>query len=186
MPVPPQAAWEATYEPETKAYYAAYQLDQSYKVANLWQKWIDPNVIGIEAAPPYAPSVATTDATAFSPVNLEGASSVAQIAQILATAWKNYVLAFVWPPPPPVPPFSAITLVETSPTGAAAAYAILMTGLIAELVLVPGNPATAFADKATAYSALFRTATLSIGIQITGLGIGAPPPPLVLPLSGVQ
>lgn len=186
MTVPPATALSSTYEPKLKDYYAQYQMNQAYLVSNFWQAWLDPGIAGIESAAPFPGSSGTTAAGNFAPLPLEGAASAAAIAAILATGWQNYMLAITWPPMPPAAPFSAITSVVTSPTGVAAAFAILFSGLLAELVVVPPDPTTAFQEKGDAFAALFRTATLATGIMIIGLGIGAPPPPLIIPLSPVM
>lgn len=183
--LPDLATFASHYEPMLKDYYAKYQADQTYLVKNFWQQWIDTGVKGIESAAPFAGSSGTTDQTQFSPLPLEGVSPAASVAALLVAAFENYMNAIVWPPMAPVAPFSAITSVVTSPTGLAAASAILLAGMIAELAVVP-PPATAFADKANAFAALFNTAAAASGIMITGLGIGSPPPPLVVPLSPVQ
>lgn len=183
--MPPQSILESTYSPLLQAYYKQFQANQAYLVKNFWEQWLDPGVKGIASAAPFPGSSGSTDLSAFAPLPLEGAKSVAQTAVMLASGWLNYVNAIKWNPMSPVPPFSAITAVITSPVGAAAAYATLLAGLIAELTLVPPDPASAMAAKATAFATLFHAATAAVGIQITGLGIGSPPPPLVVPLSPV-
>lgn len=185
MPVPAVTVLSGSYQTKLKAYYTQYQADQTYLVKNFWQAWLNPGITGIESAAPFPGSSGTTTPTAFAPLALEGATSVAATAAILATGWSNYMSAITWPPMAPSGPFSAITSVVTSPTGLAAASATLLAGLIAELTVIP-PVLTAFQEKADAFAALFRTASLATGIMITGLGFGGPPPVVIIPLSPVM
>lgn len=187
MTIPALSVLTDSYKTKLQTYYAQYQADQTTLVKTFWQSWLDPGIAGIESASPFTGSKATTTASSFSPLPLEGASSPAAVAAVLATAWQNYMEAITWPTMAPVAPFSAITSVVTSPSGLAAAYATLLAGLTAELATMPaGDTDAAFSSKGQAFGQLFQTATISAGIQISGLSTSAPPAPLVVPLSPIQ
>lgn len=186
MPMKPVADWISTYEPSVKDYYDLCAIDPFHPEKNLWSKWIDKNAQGISVVAPYAASTGTTNVSSFSPLALKTAKSAPQVAVLMATAWRNWYNAITFTPPPPLPPFSAITAVAPSPSGVAAAYAILVASLTAELSITVPDPALSFLLKAKKFGTIFNTATKAAGVQITGLGIGGPPPPLVLPLVAVN
>lgn len=148
----------------------------------LWGKWVHQNTQGIAGAPPFA-ATATAVQTNFPPVLIPAPGTPPTTAAIIASAWMAYINAIVWAPPPPVPPFSAITLVTTSPLGSAAAMASLLAALTAEFALpmAPGEAGNKI--KALGVATAFYTATLSAGIMVTGLSLPSPVPvPLVIPL----
>lgn len=188
MPLKPQPDWESSYKDGLAAYYQAYGLNQSLSVETFWQPWVAQNCVGLSSAAPFTGSAAVITPTAFSPVDFTGAASAAQSAQILADAWQAFMTALTWPPTiSPAPPFGTILSVTTSPTGLAAAYATLLSGLIAEMGTLPPDPLTAFDLKGAAMATLFRGATIAAGIEIDGLATaGTPPPPVSLPLSPIE
>lgn len=182
MSITPITNWISTYESKLNDYYDQYQLDPSYEIVKFWAGWVNSAGTGIQVAPPYA-STGTTSEGSFSPVNFTPSMLAPQSALVLANAWQSWALGITWQVPAPVPPFSVIDTVVTSPLGVAAAYVLLLAGLTAEF-LTPSPPDgdAAMLIKKTAIGTLFYTATLSMGVQISGLGIGGPPPPLVIPL----
>lgn len=182
MAMKPLSDWIATYEPRCKDYYALAGAAPGIPAEVMWQSWVDPNAQGIAVIPPYATSTGTTTKGNFSPIVTGAAMLPPVTALMIATAWLNWYTSITWSTPAPAPPFSVIFSVVSSPAGSAASFAILLAGLIAEFSILPSDPATAFQLKATAYATLINTATKTAGVQISGLGIGGPPPPLVLPL----
>lgn len=188
MPLKPQADWADSYESGLTDYYEAYGDNPALQVITFWQPWIAENCAGLESAAPYTGSAAVITPTAFAPVDFTGVSSAVQAAQVLADAWQAFMTALTWPPTAAVaPPFSVISAIQTSPTGMAAAYTVLLSGLVAEMAALPPDPLTAFALKSAAFATLFRTATLAAGIQLDGLAIGGtPPPPVSVPLSPIM
>jgi hypothetical protein len=104
------------------------------------------------------------------------------IAKKMADAWKAWISAITYAPAPPAPPFSQILSVTPSQVGILVAYSTLLSGLTAEMLVVPPDPNSAFKLKAVAMGTLFYTATVSAGVQIDGLSLSVPPAPLSIPL----
>lgn len=188
MSIAPLSQWISTYQTKLQAYYTQCQTVPTTPVATFWQDWVDSNTKGIQSAAPYAGAKGTTTAGAFSPVVFSPSMLPPASALVLASAWKAYYSAITWAPmPSPVAPFSVILTVVSSPSGMAAAYSALLSGLTAEFLSLPPDPASAMATKATAIGTLFYTATLAGGIQLDGLATsGTPPPPVTVALSGVE
>ena len=180
MPIKAAKTWIDTYQPGIEKHYDAMAKGLPDKIEDFWQKWVDDNAQGLEVMPPYA-TKGTTTKTAFS-LSLPPSGTAPIIAKLMATAWKNWFTAITFTPPAPAPPFSAIIAVTPSQVGLALAYATLLAGLIAEMALIPPDPATAFKLKATKMGTLFYTATISVGVQVDGLSLSVPPVPLSLPL----
>jgi len=180
MPIKAVKSWIDTYEPGIQKHFDAMGKGLPDKIEDFWQKWVDSNGQGLEVGPPYA-TKGTTMPTAFS-LSLPPTGTAPIIAQLMATAWKGWFQAITFAPPAPAPPFSAILSVTASPVGLALAYSTLLAGLIAEMAIIPPDPASAFKLKAAKYGLLFYTATISVGVQIDGLSMSAPPVPLSLPL----
>ena len=184
MPVKPAPVWGQTLEKKIKESFD--NVDKKIvpgllATGKAYQSWINENAVGISTLPPFAGSNGTNTAGAFNPVIFGVPGDPVSAAAIMSTAWFAWYMAITWTPIPPVPPFSAIALVSSSPVGAAAAQALLLAGLLAEFALVPPIPALG-KTKYPRIAQLFYTATTTAGVMITGLGIGAPPPPLILPL----
>ena len=173
----PLPAWAKYYEPKNK--------DSFDTMIPFCGSWVDENATGIQVSPPYQ-SQGTTSFAAFGPlVGLAAAQSPVETANILATAWQTWYLAIQFTPSPPIPPFGSITAITPSPLGISAAYSTLLTGLVAELAVVPPDPTTGFIIKGSSYGALFQAATLAAGVQIVGFlppVPPAPPIPLTIPL----
>lgn len=178
MAMKPLPNWAKSYE--------AKQKDSFTTHIPFWGTWVDENAQGIQVAPPYQ-STGTTQPGAFNPLApLLASTSGAMSATILASAWQAWYLSIQFAPSPPVPPFLAITSVTPSSVGVAAAYATLLSGLIAEMSVNATDPVTGFLMKGTALASLFNAATLAAGVQISGLSMSTPPVPLVLPLIPVM
>jgi len=93
---------------------------------------------------------------------------------------KTWFLLTTWTIPPPLPPFSAITSVVSSSTGATTQEAILITALTAEFFLpAPPEPNAAWAAKAAAFEVLFAAAIRSAGVDIIGIGLAPVFPPVI-------
>lgn len=180
MPIKAAKTWADKYEPGIQKHYDAMGKGLPDKIEDFWAKWVDENSQGLEVAPPYKTS-GTTNVKSFS-LSLPSAGSAPIIAALMANAWKSWFQSITFLPPPPAPPFSAIISVMPSPLGLALAYAGLLSGLIAEMALIPPDPATAFKLKGTKMGLLFYTATITAGVQIDGLSLSVPPVPLSLPL----
>lgn len=173
-------SWIDTYEPGIQKHYDKMMQGIDDKIENFWKKWQDDNTQGLEVLPPYK-TQATTLPDNFS-LSLPSKGTAVQIATLMAKAWKGYMEKIQWAPPSPAPPFSAILAVTPSSLGIAAAYASLLAGLIAEMVLIPPDPNSAFKLKAAKYGLLFYQATVSAGVQIDGLSLSTPPVPVSIPL----
>jgi hypothetical protein len=185
MTVKPVSDWASSYKSGLEAYYARAASNPTEDASKFWQDWMDENTQGIEMLAPYSGSGVTTK-TDFAPVSFSPSMMAPQSAKVLADCWQSYVNAITWSPPPPAPPFSVITAAIPSTLGITAAYSALLSGLIAEFLIMPPDPTTALVTKAAAISALFYTATISSGVQLDGLAIpGAPPPPLTVPYTPV-
>jgi len=180
MPAKAAKSWIDSYQPGIEKHYDKMMQGIPDKIEDFWKKWVNDNAQGLEALAPYG-SKATPLADDFS-LSLPPSGTPVVIAQLMATAWKGWVEKIVWPPPPPAPPFSVVLSVKASSLGVAIAYAGLFSGLIAEMAIIPPDPASAFKLKATSMGTLFYTATVSAGVQIDGLSLSAPPVPVSLPL----
>lgn len=181
MPLAPLSTWASSYEEVFDEAFGSATAGGPDESAKAWAKWVNQNGNKIEVAPPYTTQGETKENN-FSPLTFPTPGSSAISALILATAWQNWYTSIQFKPPAPVPPFLSIDTVIPSPVGVPIAFSTLYAGLIAEMTLVPPDPATAFALKGAAYASLFYSATLAAGVQISGLAPGAPPVPLVLPL----
>lgn len=173
-------SWIDSYQPGIEKHYDAMMQGLPDKIEDFWKKWVDDNAQGLAVLPPYATEAKTMPEN-FS-LSLPPSGTPVIIAQLMATAWKGWVEKIQWAPPAPAPPFSAITSVTVSSLGVAIAYAALFSGLIAEMSVIPPDPNSAFKLKATSMGTLFYTATISAGVQMSGLSLSVPPVPLVLPL----
>lgn len=180
MPIKASKTWIDTYEPGIQKHYDKMGKGIPDKIEDFWMNWVDSNGQGIEVASPYA-TKGTTVPTAFS-LSLPPTGGPAVIAKLMATAWKGWFQAITFTPPAPAPPFSAILAVTPSSIGLTIAYATLLAGLIAEMAILPPDPASAFKLKAAKFGMLFYTATISVGVQIDGLSTSIPPVPLSLPM----
>jgi len=182
MPMLALPAWQKDYEPQFKNAFdtaAATGVDLTKKV---WGQWVNKNGTGIEVVPPYK-SLGTALPTNFPDPAFIPGGTVVNAATALADAWKAWYSAITFTTAPPVPPFSVIIAIVPSQVGIATAYAALLSGLIAEMTLIPPDPLTAFLAKGISYGTLFYSACVTAGVQIDGIAIpGAPPPPLSLPL----
>lgn len=185
MPMTPMPNWIKTFQPEIEDYFSLAGKLPGAKVEKAWQNWINGAAKGINAAPPYDKSKGTLKPDAFSPLKFPKKGTPPTAAIVFATAWKNWYLGIKWNPCPPVPPFSVIQKVESSPSGVEAAYAILVAGLTAEFLKVPKNPKTAFKIKSQKIATLFYNATFAAGVQISGLDT-AGSSPLTIPLSPIM
>lgn len=175
MAMKPLPSWINDYEPKLK--------DSFDTMIPFWGTWVDENAQGIQVAPPYQSNGVTNSALFTSGLSALAASKdPVTTANILANAWQSWYLGITFPPSPPAPPFLTILSIVPSPVGVPAAFATLLSGLIAELAVIPPDPNTGFLIKGTAFGTLFNTATLAAGVQISGTAPGAPPVPLVLPL----
>ncbi|MGL4398618.1 MAG: hypothetical protein ACRCXD_02010, partial [Luteolibacter sp.] len=150
------------------------------QAGEIWQAFVAESTQGLSTAPPFL-CQPTLNKAAFAPVAFPPVGGPPAIAAILSAAWAKFMLGTVWTVPAPVPPFSAITTVTPNPATIAAAQTVLFAGLVAEFLVLPPPGPAGLKIKSLALGTLFYTATLSSGVLLTGLGIGAPPPPLVLP-----
>lgn len=138
---------------------------------------------GISCQAPITPPVpltgSTPGATSFAP-SFKGKSTAVQIATELSNQFQSFAGGITWVPPPPAPPFTAITSVVTQAASVTAAKAILLAQLVPELTKLadPDNPDQKYTDL----SNIFRTAFASLMVEFIGLGTGSPPPPLVIPV----
>jgi hypothetical protein len=173
-----QDTWEKVFK---DAQGAGFNATQATTLA--WQKWNNDNAKEISCISPIASAVkiqGSTNQTAMAPLDFSGASSAPQSAQILASAWKAWASSIIWTPPPPAPPFSAIASVIIDQSSLAAAYATLLSGLIAEMAIIP--PAGGAQTKYQAMGNLFYTAAVSLKVMFNGSSMSAPPAPLVIPM----
>lgn len=194
MPIQPIPTWADSYDKifntKSKQTPNGVEVTPAFAIADqplLWQKWVHENINGVEGAPPYA-AKGTTNQSAFPPVAGPSPGAPPAPAALIASGWMAYMSAITWVPPAPIPPFSAITSVITSPVGLAAGYSSILAALLSDMALVPSGPLPAVEAmskaKATTLSTAFYTSTLACGIMIIGLSLPAPTPaPLVLPLS---
>lgn len=174
MAMKPLPTWAKSYGDKLK--------DSMTTNLPFWGFWVDENAQGIQVAPPYMSNGVSTPA-GFNPLaGLLTAKSPPETANILASAWQAWYMSIVFPPSPPSPPFLTIITILPSPVGVPAAYATLVSGLIAELTAPSPTPDPGYIAKGTAFATLFNAATLAAGVQITGTAPGAPPVPLILPL----
>ena len=186
MTFSPIPQWASSYE-ETfnKLFEDAAQPGFSAEAATAeaWQEWNDSNVPQAQCIAPTAaamPLTATKSKTAMAPIVFSNPGTPPQAAQVLSSAWAAWATAITWTPPPPAPPFSAIFAVLTDPASIAAARAVLYSGLLAEFAIIP--PPGGEKAKYTAFGTMFSTAYSSLMVNFTGLAIGAPPPPLMIPV----
>lgn len=180
MPAKAVKSWIDTYEPGIKKHYDKLSAGLPDKIEDFWKNWVNDNATGLECLAPYA-TTAITQAQNFQ-LSLPPTGTAPVIAMLMANAWKGYMEKIQYAPPPPSPPFSVITLAAPSKLGLAISYAALLSGLIAEMSIIPPDPATAFLLKATKFGTLFHTATTTVGVELTGLSLSVPPAPLFLPL----
>jgi len=182
MPMQAVPAWGSSYKKKMDDAFKAAAATGVDLTLQVWGDWTNTNAIGIEVAPPYKSSGVSSQGS-FPPPAFSPSGTPVDSATALANSWKAWYSSIVFSLPPPVPPFSVIIAVIPSQVGIAAAYAALLSGLIAEFTVIPPDPLTAFDFKGAAFGALFYGACVSAGVQIDGIAIpGAPPPPLSLPL----
>lgn len=153
----------------------------------MWGTWIYENVKAIQCVAPITPPVTlsgtTPTASGFAP-DFKGKENVTAVATELASQFQSFASSIAWVPPPPAPPFSAITSVVMNAGSVSAAYSTLLSGLLTELVTptVAGSEST----KYTALATLFRTAFTSLTVDFIGIAqAGSPPPPLTIPAQPV-
>ena len=193
MPIQPIPAWadsyDAIFNTKSKQTPDGVETTPAFEIADqplLWQKWVHENVNGVGGAPPFA-AAGTVNQSAFPPVGAPAPGAPPIPAALIASGWMAYMSAITWAPPAPVPPFSVITSVLTSPVGLATGYASILAALLTDMALLPPPPPAMEAvlkSKAMTLSTAFYTSTLACGIMITGLSLPAPTPaPLVIPLS---
>lgn len=171
-----QDKWDAVFKDASKEGFNAPTATRE-----AWASWCDENGKPSCTAPLMPPLVlvATTNPQSFNPLDFSSSKSPAQAAKILADAWKAWAGGMVWTPTPPGPPFSAVTNVVTQPGSLSAAYATLLSGLIAEMAVVPKD-ASAVPAKYQALGTLFYTAVTSLQVSFIGMDLSAPPKPLVI------
>lgn len=185
--IKPVSDWASSYETTWKKVFDDAQgegFNAQAATAEAWQKWNNDNAKEMKCIAPIAPAPqvsATTNPTAMAPLDFSGSSSPPQAAKILASAWQAWASAIVWTPVPPAPPFSAIAQVITDPASISAAYTALLSGLIAEMAVVPANDAGVQA-KYKAMGTLFYTAAITLKVQFIGASMSAPPAPLMIPV----
>jgi hypothetical protein len=192
MPISPLSSWADSYE---EFFYSKIsnpttnpKVTKSLSVAEqplLWAKWVHKNTQGIQAAPPWS-TIPTVLEAAFPPVLIPSPGTAPTTAMIISSSWASYISSIVWTPAPPIPPFSVITSVVTSPAAIAAAQTSLLAALTAEFAkpMAPGEAGGKL--KALGISSAFYSATLSLGVMIIGLSLPIPTPvPLVIPLSPI-
>lgn len=145
-----------------------------------WGSWWTQGTVGMEVVPPWSSSVGLS--SVLLPPGDFGSGLPITVATNMAAAWKTWFLLTTWTIPPPLPPFSAITSVVSSSTGATTQEAILITALTAEFFLpAPPEPNAAWAAKAAAFEVLFAAAIRSAGVDIIGIGLAPVFPPVILP-----
>ncbi len=185
--IKPVSEWASTYETTWQKVFKDSQgagFDGTAAATKAWQKWNDDNAKGMKCIAPVAPAPevsCTTNPSAFAPVDFSGCSSPPQSAKVLAGAWQAWAGAIIWTPVPPAPPFSAIAQVITDPATISAAYGALLSGLIAEMAIIPSNDAEVQA-KYKAIGTLFYTAAMTLKVQFVGASTSAPPAPLMIPV----
>lgn len=194
MPIQPIPVWADSYDKifntKTKQTPDGVETTPAFEIADqplLWQKWVHENVNGVGGAPPFA-ATGTCNQSAFPPVAAPAPGAPPAPAALIASGWMAYMGAITWAPPPPIPPFSAITTVITSPVGLATGYASILSALLADMAILPAGPAPAVEAiskaKAMTLSTAFYTSTLACGIMLVGLSLPSPAPvPLIIPLS---
>jgi hypothetical protein len=181
MPMLALPAWQKDYGDQLQAAFDKTAATGVDSTATVWGAWVGQNATGIEVFPPFV-SLGSFSPTDFAEPGFSPTGTPVDAAIALADSWKAWFEAIKFIPAPPVPPFSAITMVTPSPVGVPVAYAALLAGLIAEMAVVPPDPLTASLLKGIAFGTAFYTACLSGGVQIDGLSLSVPPVPLSLPL----
>lgn len=185
MAIKPVSDWTSSYE---DLFYKQEKTADSVK--KLWGDWVHKNTLGLESLPPYK-TKANLNRDLFPDLSQPPSPSCVPFARKLANAWSAYIGGAMWEIPPPVnPPWTAITTISPSGTGIIAAKEELFATLITIMSSVPsGNESqiqSMLKQKANLYANAFYKATLASGFMLVGTGIGAPPPPLVLPLLPVK
>ena len=166
MPILPLSNWTQTYK---DIFYGKFDATER---PMLWAKWVHKNSKGMQSTP-YTTSVNILE-QAFPPVSLP-AGTAAQAAQFISQAWFSYVCSAVWTPAPPIPPFSAVTSVVMNVAILTAAQDTLMSALLTEMMNLTSGSA-ALETKALNIATAFYTASLSMGVLVTGLSLPTPTP----------
>jgi hypothetical protein len=178
MPVQPLSTWQKRLDEVFQETMKNQAKDKNSHI-KAWQNWIGEVSTGISAAAPHISS-GTTDKTMFAPLKFPKKSKPETAAIVFSNAWLSWYSGIKWTVSPPAPPFSVVTAIQSSPSGAGMAKAKLQSQLTAEFKKKTKDPKM---DKIAKY---FYDATISAGVMITGIAlVGSPPPPLVVPLHKV-
>lgn len=183
MTINPPDVWASSYESKWQEVFKAAQgegFNANKATADAWSYWNDSNANKLGCIAPTATATnlsGITNQASFAPVDFSSAKTPAESANVLATAWQSWASSIMWPPAPPAPPFSSILVVHMDAPSVAAAYANLLSGLIAELAVIPKDAAGVQA-KYKALGNLFRTAATSLKVEFIGLSMSSPPTPL--------
>ena len=181
MAMKPTPTWSKTYKSKLEDAYKKAESTGVDEAAKVWGEWCNENGTGIEVFPPFKSQGTPMEGDFPPPPFVPG--GVAPLAAIaLANSWMAWYSSIKFSPAPPAPPFSAIISVAPSPTGIVIAYSALVLGLTAQMTIIPPLAEGALELKGVEFGILFLTACITAGVQISGLGIGVPPPPLILPL----
>ena len=181
MAIKPVSDWASSYE---EMFFKDMTAE---KAPIIWGDWVDKNTQGLSASPPWSGATVTLMRPAFPPVTVPASPSPVPLCTMIANGWMSYILSASWTPPPPIPPFSVITMCMPSASGVAAAQAALLNTLIATFT-PPAVPGEAYQKaQAMKIATAFYTATMSSGIMLSGLTVPSPLPlPLVLPMLPVM
>ena len=206
MPVNPPPAWGNSYEPKFKEVFEEpapkkedfadegafnqasddYTAGLSDKVAEAWKTWFFENAQGIQTIAPLAapvPMFPTTNADDFGKdLDFSSTSTAPQVADMLASAFENWAKSLIWIPPPPAPPFLAITNVSTFAPSIQAAKAALTASLLSQMASPPPPSPEASLPVYLALGTAFYTACISLQVMFEGTAPGSPPPPLQIPV----
>jgi hypothetical protein len=172
----PLPIWQKKLEEKIKESMPK-QGDNPLAATKAWQDWIGEVGVGMMVSPIYVSS-GLANKSSFAPLIFPRISTAPIIANIFATAWMNWYMSIQWTPAPPVPPFLIISSVTSSPSGTIGQKASLTAKLTAEFLKKDQASLIAKYDN---MAAAFYQATISSGVMISGMAIGAPPVPLVIP-----
>ena len=186
MPFEPLDTWASSYEETFSILFedaAQPGFNSDAKTEEAWQTWYDGNIIDATCVAPIATAptlTAVKDKLNFAPVQFVNPGTPDLAATVLSLAFAAYMNSLVWTPPPPAPPFSAITTVITDPVSVTAAQATLYAALLAEFAIIP--PPGGDQAKYLAIGGLFLAASQACLVNFIGLSTAVPPAPLIIPV----
>jgi hypothetical protein len=141
----------------------------------LFRKWVHLNFKGMQELV-YSSSVTIIDQS-FPPITIPAPGTAITAAEIISSSWMSYVSSAIWAPKPPIPPFSVVASIVNDVALITAAKSSLKAALVSEFTNINGGTLDV---KATNMAIAFYTASMSLGVIVSGMSLTVPPVPLIM------